>query len=79
MTVTMTLLSPVTVTKDDKANDVDKETDSADNQNHLWILDGLRLDKPLESLDRDGEAERQEKDRVYQGPNYLGSGEAKCV
>ena len=79
MAVTMTLLSPVTVTKDDKANDVDEETNTADNQNHLWVLDWLRLDKPLESLDRDGEAERQEKDCINQGPNYLGPGEAKCV
>ena len=79
MAVTMSLLSPVTVTKDDKANDVDKETHSAHNQDHLRVLDGLRLDKPLESLDRDGEAESQEKDCVNQGPHHLGPGESKSV
>ena len=73
------LLSPVTVTKDDEAYDVDEETHPADNQDHLGVIDGLRLDEPLERLDGDGEAERQEEHCVDQGPHHLGPGEAECV
>ena len=79
MAVTVTLLSPVTVTKDDETYDVDEETHPADNQDHLGVIDGLRLDEPLERLDGDGEAERQEEHRVDQGPHHLGPGEAECV
>ena len=79
MAMTMTLLSPVAVTKDDEADDVDEQTHPAHNQDHLWVMDLLRLDESLESLDCDGEAEGEQEHGVDQGPDHLCPGEAECV
>ena len=79
VTMTVPLLPTVTVTKDDEAYDVDEETDSANNQDHPGVLDGLRFKEPLEGLDRDGETESEQEHGVDQGPNHLGPGEPECV
>ena len=79
MAVTMPLPAPVTVTKDDEADDVDEETHPAHNQDHLWVMDLLRLDESLESLDCDGEAEGEQEHGVDQGPDHLGPGVAEGV
>ena len=79
MAVTMALLPPVTVTKDDEADDVDEETHPAHNQDHLWVMDLLRFDESLEGLDRDGEAEGEQEHGVDERAHHLGPRPAEGV
>ena len=79
MTMAMSLLPTVAVTKDDEAYDVDEETHPTNNQDHPGVIDGLRINEPFEGLDRDGEAEGEQEHGVDQGPDHLGPGEPECV
>ena len=59
--------------EEEEAEDVDEETNGADDEQQVRIVDLFRLRDALESLDEDGEAERYEEDRVDERPHHLGS------
>ena len=74
VTVTTAVLVEQTQT-----NQVDNQTHCANPQDHLRVVDGLRLVEPLQALNSDGEAESHEEDGVDQSSQHLSSSPAEGV
>ena len=62
-----------------EADDIGCQSDTADNQNQLRIVDFRALHEALNGLDEDGEAERAEKYGIDQCSQDFGPSPSKCI
>lgn len=65
--------------KEEEAYYVDQKSQTTHYDQQFGIVDGVSLDEPFASFDRDGEAESHEKDGVDQSSEDFGSRPAERV
>jgi hypothetical protein len=67
VSVGMATMAVTVVVEEEEADDVGEETARTDNEDDDGVGNFLWLDKSLDSLEEDGETERDEKDTVDEG------------
>ena len=65
--------------EEEETDEVNGEPETADNEHQIGIMDVLVVEHPLECLHKNGEAERNEEDRIHQGTKDFCSCPAKSI
>lgn len=70
------LMAPMTVTvfvKQEKTQDIGEKAKATDYEDEARVRDGLRFDKSLNSIKKDGQAQGYQEDSIDQGAQRLSS------
>ena len=71
MVITLDMIMTVSMAEYRQSNQVDEKSNTANNQEHLGVLDPPDSEEPLDRLEEDGEALGVEEDRVDESPDHF--------
>ena len=79
MAASLLIMVAVSMAKYQHPYQVNQQSNTAHDQNHLWIFNLLDHQESLDCLNRDGEAESIEEDSIDESPHHLRPGPAEGV